>query len=378
MLALFSWPESAGASIVPEQPVLVDARVHVGVAALVVEDADVDGHRLQSIVPSSGSVTVTVYGISSPQSKMPPWTGTVRLTVGPRVAGVDDHRRGAGLAGRVGRGQAHVVGARAGEGVRRVGLGRGLRRRRSPTRRSARRRRRPRSPRSRTSTVSGAGPESLSAVARATGVRVPLRVVDPVEAGVGVDARAGVVEVTAPLEHVERAVGAHLDVLRVPEVGVRHELDDLLRLARPRRARASRSSRATSRRRTPCRRTTPGTCVVARVRRVEVVDRAGDRRAAGAAAGSPAAACSTGSSGRSRAAGTATTAARRWSAACSPCRCSTPSRSAGRRSTPPVPLQSKKPLCVWVAKSQFEYALLSAMQYGQPMLPASRIWLSSS
>ena len=39
MLALFSWPESAGASIVPEQPVLVDARVHVGVAALVVEDA---------------------------------------------------------------------------------------------------------------------------------------------------------------------------------------------------------------------------------------------------------------------------------------------------------------------------------------------------
>ena len=46
--------------------------------------------------------------------------------------------------------------------------------------------------------------------------------------------------------------------------------------------------------------------------------------------------------------------------------------------TPPVPLQLKKPLCVSVAKSQFEYALLSAMQYGQPMLPASRIWLSSS
>ena len=38
--------------------------------------------RLQSIVPSSGSVTWTVYGISSPQSKMPPWIGTVSSTTG--------------------------------------------------------------------------------------------------------------------------------------------------------------------------------------------------------------------------------------------------------------------------------------------------------
>ena len=50
----------------------------------------------------------------------------------------------------------------------------------------------------------------------------------------------------------------------------------------------------------------------------------------------------------------------------------------GPSSAPPPPSQSKKPLCVSVVKSQFDYALLSAMQYGQPMLPASRIWLSSS
>ena len=38
--------------------------------------------RLQSIVPSSGSVTVTVYGIRSPKSKKSPSSGVVTVTVG--------------------------------------------------------------------------------------------------------------------------------------------------------------------------------------------------------------------------------------------------------------------------------------------------------
>jgi hypothetical protein len=37
---------------------------------------------LQSIAPSCGSVTVTVYGMSSPQSKKLPSTGVVMVTVG--------------------------------------------------------------------------------------------------------------------------------------------------------------------------------------------------------------------------------------------------------------------------------------------------------
>ena len=38
--------------------------------------------RLQSIVPSSGRVTVTVYGMFCPKSKKSPSTGVVIVTVG--------------------------------------------------------------------------------------------------------------------------------------------------------------------------------------------------------------------------------------------------------------------------------------------------------
>ena len=38
--------------------------------------------RLQSIVPSSGSLTATVNGMPSPNANVPPSTGTVTLTVG--------------------------------------------------------------------------------------------------------------------------------------------------------------------------------------------------------------------------------------------------------------------------------------------------------
>ena len=75
MLALFSWPESAGASIVPEQPVWSTPGCTWALPPSSWKTPTLTVTRLQSIVPSSGSVTVTVYGISSPQSKMPPWIG---------------------------------------------------------------------------------------------------------------------------------------------------------------------------------------------------------------------------------------------------------------------------------------------------------------
>ena len=56
----------------------------------------------QSIVPSSGSVTVTVYLTWSPNSKKPPFGGSVMVTVGRGVADRDRHVRRAGCGPRVG------------------------------------------------------------------------------------------------------------------------------------------------------------------------------------------------------------------------------------------------------------------------------------
>ena len=129
--------------------------------------------RLQSIVASSGSVTVTVYGISSPQSKMPPWTGTVSSTVGRvlpalmTIVEVPDLpvesvavRRTLYVPAAVNVcvGLASVDVDPSPKSHAKV--------RSSPSASSE--------PSLENATVSGAGPESLSDVARATGVRVPL------------------------------------------------------------------------------------------------------------------------------------------------------------------------------------------------------------
>ena len=62
----------------PEQPV-VDASAWPCVSW---PRTNVTWTSAQSIAPSSGSVTVTVNGMSSPKVKVPPSTGTVMVTTG--------------------------------------------------------------------------------------------------------------------------------------------------------------------------------------------------------------------------------------------------------------------------------------------------------
>src|SRR5918995_1938502 len=172
---LFSWPDSEGAVNVPEQPLSPRPGCTWALPPSSWKMPTLTVTFWQSIgVPSSGSVTVTLYGISSPHSKKPPWTGTVRSTSGrvlPAVTTTVDVPDLPVVSVAVSRTvyvpgfwnvcvgvapeTAAVPSSKSHEYVRS-----------SPSASSE--------PSLENVTCRGAGPESLSALATATGVRVPL------------------------------------------------------------------------------------------------------------------------------------------------------------------------------------------------------------
>ena len=80
--AFFSWPESAGASKVPSQPFWVAPGCTWALPPSSWKIPADTSTREHSIVPSSGSVTVTRKAISSPQPWIPPCSGISSFTVG--------------------------------------------------------------------------------------------------------------------------------------------------------------------------------------------------------------------------------------------------------------------------------------------------------